>query len=551
MTYYVCKYAPIEIISGFGDESSLCNASVGHTELADKVVHRNLCSFSRACIETMLATEDSAIVLTDCCDSIRRSCDILREQGKQVFFLQLPRANTPCARKLYRDELLRFIIDYAKFSGKKFFMEKFKSFCEQRIEKPKTPYIALMGARVSDELLIDMQALSPLPLVNNTCTGTRFIGKAPVGVGSEALMDWYAGQLLSQVPCMRMSDVSSRSTLLADPLVSGVVYHTVSFCDFYNFEYAKLTSKVSLPIVKIETDYTVQTSAQLKNRLEAFFEHLKPKNQTKQNFLHRRQEKWYVAGIDSGSTTTNVVILDESRHIVSFSIAPTGVYIDQSAHKTYQEALKKADLSKDHIVRSVSTGYGRTGIGFGDRDITEITCHAKGAYFLDQRVRTVIDIGGQDSKVIKLQPSGEVKDFAMNDKCAAGTGRFLEMMAQSLGITLQQMSAYGLNWEENITISSMCSVFAQSEVVSLIASGKKLPDIVHGLNVSVATKVLALRGRTQTERECMLTGGVAKNIGVVKAVEEKLGYPVLVPQEPEICGALGAALIAWEEYAMQ
>ena len=134
--------------------------------------------------------------------------------------------------------------------------------------------------------------------------------------------------------------------------------------------------------------------------------------------------------------------------------------------------------------------------------------------------------------------------FVMNDKCAAGTGRFLEMMAQSLGLTLEEMSRCGLQWDEEITISSMCSVFAQSEVVSLIAEDKKLEDIVHGLNLSVASKVIALGGRARMEGEYMITGGVAKNMGVVRAIEEKLGSPVLVPEEPEICGALGAALIA-------
>jgi predicted CoA-substrate-specific enzyme activase len=159
----------------------------------------------------------------------------------------------------------------------------------------------------------------------------------------------------------------------------------------------------------------------------------------------------------------------------------------------------------------------------------------------------VIDIGGQDSKIIRLDERGGVRDFVMNDKCAAGTGRFLEMMAQSLGLSIEEMGIRGLSSRESITISSMCSVFAQSEVVSLIASGKRVEDIVRGLNRSVAAKVTALAGRRGMEREWMMTGGVAKNPGVVAAIEERLGGNVLIPEEPELCGALGAALIAREE----
>ena len=204
-------------------------------------------------------------------------------------------------------------------------------------------------------------------------------------------------------------------------------------------------------------------------------------------------------------------------------------------------------LDTEQIRSTITTGYGRAGIAFRERDVTEITCHAKGAHFLDAGVRTVIDIGGQDSKIIRLDEKGGVRDFAMNDKCAAGTGRFLEMMAHSLGLTLEEMSKMGLKSGEEITISSMCSVFAQSEVVSLIAAGKRPEDIVRGLDRSVAAKVTALAGRSGLEREWMMTGGVAKNPGVVAAIEERLGGKVVLPDEPEICGALGAALIAAEE----
>jgi predicted CoA-substrate-specific enzyme activase len=301
-----------------------------------------------------------------------------------------------------------------------------------------------------------------------------------------------------------------------------------------------------VPVLKIETDYTPQGSAQVLTRLQAFFEGVEAPVAVPAASL-RRNGTEYFAGVDSGSTTTNAVILDGNQAIVSFCTLLTGVQVAESAQLALEGALSGARLRRDQIRRTVTTGYGRACIAFRERDVTEITCHAKGAHFLNPAVRTVIDVGGQDSKVIRLDERGGVRSFVMNDKCAAGTGRFIEMMAQSLGLSLQEMGMRGLASREEITISSMCSVFAQSEVVSLLATGRRVEDIVRGLNRSVAAKVTALAGRSGLERECMMTGGVARNPGVVAAIEERLGGKVILPDEPELCGALGAALIALEE----
>ena len=206
-------------------------------------------------------------------------------------------------------------------------------------------------------------------------------------------------------------------------------------------------------------------------------------------------------------------------------------------------------IKKEDIVRIVTTGYGRAYIDSGDDSITEITCHAKGAHYLNPNVRTVIDIGGQDIKAISIDENGAVKNFLMNDKCAAGTGRFLEMMARTLGLSLEEMSTRGLEWKENVVISSMCTVFAESEVVSLVAQNKDVADIIHGLNVSVASKVGALAARLGKKNpgEYMMTGGVAKNKGIIQALEEKLGAKLYICDEAQLCGALGAALFAYEK----
>ena len=223
---------------------------------------------------------------------------------------------------------------------------------------------------------------------------------------------------------------------------------------------------------------------------------------------------------------------------------PTGAGAANGAERALEEALEQADIAREDLDAVVTTGYGRTAISDGDKSITEITCHARGAHFLDPKVRTVVDIGGQDSKVIRLNEDGSVKNFVMNDKCAAGTGRFLEMMAKTMEMSLDELSRVGLSYQEDITISSMCTVFAESEVVSLIAQNKNTDDIVHGLNKAVAAKTAALAKRVKGEEAYMMTGGVSKNQGLVKTLEEKLGTKLIISEKAQLCGALGAALFA-------
>ena len=220
---------------------------------------------------------------------------------------------------------------------------------------------------------------------------------------------------------------------------------------------------------------------------------------------------------------------------------PTGAGAANGAERALEEALEQADIAREDLDAVVTTGYGRTAISDGDKSITEITCHARGAHFLDPKVRTVVDIGGQDSKVIRLNEDGSVKNFVMNDKCAAGTGRFLEMMAKTMEMSLDELS---LSYQEDITISSMCTVFAESEVVSLIAQNKRTDDIVHGLNKAVAAKTASLVKRVGGEEAYMMTGGVAQNKGLVKTLEERLGTSLVISEKSQLCGALGAALFA-------
>ena len=345
-----------------------------------------------------------------------------------------------------------------------------------------------------------------------------------------------------------MTDVTGRKRILDAPGLKGIIYNTVRFCDFYGFEYAALLrTKPDVPMSKIETDFTTQSRGQMRTRLEAFNEELGISTGDDKKKERNIVGKGYFAGIDSGSTSTDVVILDKNKEMAAGIIIPTGAGAALSAGDALKQACAEAGINEEDIDRIITTGYGRDAIDTGDKSITEITCHAKGAHFLDPSVRTVIDIGGQDSKAIHLDENGNVVNFAMNDKCAAGTGRFLDMMAHTMQMSLDEMSELGLSYDEDITISSMCSVFAESEVVSLVAQNKKKDDIVHGINKAVALKTLALVKRVSGESRYMMTGGVAKNKGLVATLSEMLKEELSISENAQLCGALGAALFAMGE----
>jgi predicted CoA-substrate-specific enzyme activase len=254
------------------------------------------------------------------------------------------------------------------------------------------------------------------------------------------------------------------------------------------------------------------------------------------------------AGIDVGSLSTDVVVMQDDR-VLAYAIINTGAQAAAAARWAFGQALDTAGLSEQDVEAVIATGYGRMSVSFASSQVTEISCHARGSAYLSPKVRTVIDIGGQDSKVIRIDGQGNVVDFLMNDKCAAGTGRFLEVMAQRLELALEELGREDQQANKAAQISSMCTVFAESEVISLIAQGVPRPEIVRGLHRSIAERTAGLANRLGLANEVMMTGGVAKNPGVVRALSEKLAAPITVPPEPQIVGALGAAIIARHRHA--
>jgi len=253
------------------------------------------------------------------------------------------------------------------------------------------------------------------------------------------------------------------------------------------------------------------------------------------------------AGIDVGSSTAKAVILDRQGRICAYHTVFSGFDHQEASERCYNGALQKCGKNQQSICRVVGTGYGRLNISFADSQVSEITCHGKGAHFLFPEVKTVIDIGGQDSKVISIGPEGKVVDFIMNEKCAAGTGRFLEVTARGLDIAFEELGRLSSEATKEVRVSNMCTVFAESEIISLVAGGEKKANIVQGLHCSIADRIASMAQRINLKAPVVMTGGVALNRGVLKALKERLGVDVDVWHTPQIVGALGAAAIAREK----
>lgn len=252
----------------------------------------------------------------------------------------------------------------------------------------------------------------------------------------------------------------------------------------------------------------------------------------------------YAAGVDVGSTQTKAVIVDEAGRIIGRALVDTGANVMRAAEAAFGAALGNADLRDEEVEYVIGTGYGRYRVTFGNAQVTEISCHARGAVHMFPNTRTVLDMGGQDTKAIRVAPTGEILDFCMNDKCAAGTGRFLGAASSALEIPLPDLGPTALRGERPVKISTTCTVFAESEVLAWLGRGKRIEDILLGVHQSIAARSVGLLRRVGIEPEVTFTGGVAKNVAMIRALTERLDMPVNVSPESHFMGALGAALFA-------
>lgn len=566
VVHYACKYAPVELLAGYGAACEPVTYEADSFEEADRLAHPNLCGFGKSLISYALRDDVRALVLTSCCDVMRRIYDVLEaEQCLDFLFLvDLPHLTGPAERHRLEAELRRLASAWEGFTGASFDVGRALASFEPPVAR-QDARVTLLGAHGPDSLLEAAAEAFDVPVENLTCTGGRRVASPPARLGRvpqqrpcheacdaqapgpdpmDSFVQWYAGALLDQVPCLRMADVERRSEQIGTAGQRGIVYHTMKFCDYYGFEYLSVSADSPVPMLKVETDGTRQSAGQLSTRLKAFDETLV--GMTDQMRFSAGNGPVYVMGVDSGSTSTDAVVVDGEGTVVASVILPTGSKATESARKAIDQVLEKAGISRDQVTLAVATGYGRDSIPDMDTSITEITCHARGAHALAPEAMTIVDIGGQDSKVIKLDRDGGVVNFVMNDKCAAGTGRFLEMMARTMELPLDEFCRQGLEWKKDMKISSMCTVFAESEVVSLVADDTPVPDIIHGLDQSVASKIRSLAKRVKAEPPYLMTGGVANNEGVVAAIGEALGAPVTTSEDSQLCGALGAALLGLE-----
>ncbi len=250
------------------------------------------------------------------------------------------------------------------------------------------------------------------------------------------------------------------------------------------------------------------------------------------------------AGIDAGSRTIKALLLNvEDLRVLASGTVDQGIAQEALARALYKRLLDDTSLKSSDVSHIVATGYGRNNVGFADTTITEITCHARGVRHVVPEAMTIVDIGGQDSKFIRLNPKGAVQDFAMNDRCAAGTGCFLEVVARRLDVTLAELGRMASRSAKPATISSMCVVFAETEIIGLLASGTPPADIVAGVQLAIATRVATMAGR-KIHPPIIFTGGVALIPGMDGALQSAFGQPVAIAPQPQMTGALGAALLA-------
>jgi len=257
-------------------------------------------------------------------------------------------------------------------------------------------------------------------------------------------------------------------------------------------------------------------------------------------------ESGYAGGVDVGSTQTKAVVVDPDATIVGQSLIDTGANVVTAAERAFELALEQGGIRASDVGYVIGTGYGRYKVEFGDDQVTEIVCHARGAAHMFPETRTVLDMGGQDTKAIRVQSGGDVLDFCMNDKCAAGTGRFLQSAAAALDLGLSDLGPTALRGEKPVDISTTCTVFAESEVLSWLARGKKIEDIMLGVHRSIGSRSFGLLRRVGIEEEITFTGGVTKNAAMVAVMNELLDATLNVSEESHYMGAIGAALFALE-----
>ncbi len=575
MIYYACSYVPMEILFSTGEKfKRLKGSDYSHSNL----IHCNLCGYSKAIFSEVMSLEEGDIFIgVDSCDAMRRILDVLDERAKaQIFSLKLPWKrehlseiflyaeferlieflNYKFKRKIeYKDlekgiKSYNSLVDYvAEISSKTYGSEQGKLLTkafngEKEIIKndnylPINNRISVSGGVIDPEEIANIIEQSGGNMINlNTCTGTRAFNKCTESDGKTPV-EAIAKRILDREPCGRFFE-GDKYNCESD----GIIKIQPKFCDFYDSSY----NKTGKPQINLQLDYPIDSRGQLKTRIGAFLENIpskKLRNNSPKNLKDGKKSVFF--GIDCGSTTTNIVVLDENEKIVFWKNSRTGANAEKTINELLDRAFVSLNIDENDIKYCISTGYGRDLVKIANEKITEITCHAKGVVHDIENAKSIIDIGGQDSKIITLNEKGKVDRFVMNDKCAAGTGRFLEVMAGVMQKDLDQMAEISKKSNKNLSISSMCTVFAESEVISLIGKGEKLEDISSALFKAISRRIINMYKGLNALSPVVFTGGVARNSGMVAALEKQLNTKIIIPEIPDIMGAYGAALFASEK----
>ncbi len=571
---FFCSYIPVELLTALGHEVvdiSLFENEKYSLEYSCSL-HDNICSYAKYLFSKIIDGENKFdfVIVPKVCDAMKHLHSSLCFSGKiESFLLDVPgRKGEQSAKYLatqYRTMLTQIAPDLDGVNKKIYLPvgENTPTVSARLLNCPEADKcsvkIGVAGSSYRPALFRDI-----LKKYDAGSIFLRHCGHGVVRSGAEQFLQAASAEeellalarnSLQNTICPRSDEGGMTNYIIAEiekQRLSGLIVTTLKFCDFYAFELEKLNNKLpaEFPCLYLENDLSVNSDEQNITRIEAFMEKIMSGKPTTKKLTKQAAATTdiYSVGLDIGSTTTKGILLKNGRDILASIIIPTSINMKDSADAALAKLLAQSAIPEAHIFRTIYTGYGRT--AFPDREqITEITCHAVGVNFLQPQDGTIIDIGGQDSKAIRVDEQGNVLRFAMNDKCAAGTGRFLEAMVQRMNVTFPQFSALSLAADHPTPISSMCSVFAESEVVSLMTKGIPVGSIARGLNFAIAERVCSLVRKIQGEAPFILTGGLSLNTGFAGELENSLACRVTIFAQAQLAGAIGAAVIAsrWED----
>ncbi len=558
-----CSLLPTELIIKCGFEphyianSELRNQTDCHHTCA---FHENLCSYSKALYDFFLKHESefSLIIIPTACDALKKLHNSLQQKicEKKLYLLDIPQSKALISYHYLAKELTKLEAhlntlaqDISLIPNNRNNYHNLSSMPETQTDAINSNKIGVLGANVFQDTIkqtLNHLDFSLFPL--NDCLHKAYFKHDLFNTLISHNIQAYAEQMFTQNSCPRTNDDTYKNNLLHqihNNNIKGLIFNIYKFCDFqpFDFKYLKQNLDSNFPILMIEHELTAANEGQLMTRIDAFLEKIQQnikKSTPKKRSL--KQGNFFV-GIDSGSHATKLVCIDHKGEILAHCLIDTSTSVKQSADYVLNELETKHHINKKQIACLTATGYGRNQIKGADNIVTEISCHALGAHHILQHKATIIDIGGQDSKAIKFDEQGQVQRFAMNDKCAAGTGRFLEVMSEKLKMNLDDFSQLALQAKRSVPISSMCSVFAESEVISLIAAGSPKEEIAKGIHQAIAERTIGLTRRIKGEPPYFMAGGVARNKGLVNELAYYLNSELRVLPEPQFSGALGAALM--------